>query len=267
MPFRTYGHNYLDGRALVLVSLGHSTSNNSASTAIASPVRLYAMTNHEQTSMKLVLTCKPDPLAIPYNIIFPLSNEREVYTFQVDSFDKFSLDFDLYPTFGSRILGRATALHAAFNKLLSLDSLTIPLFDHQLRTVGEVDFELSLIKPFQAAALAPSGQLNTYWKASQPASSSQAAPIVTASSLTGDYIRCVVQLSKDGVPFCYPFWPLPIEGMEVYVSQMTSAQLEGLAVRQDLALDEDKIQGLERTEQWYQAIQGSLITLEQLLQV
>jgi CDK inhibitor PHO81 len=55
-------------------------------------------------------------------------------------------------------------------------------------------------------------------------SSSGLASFITASSLSGDYVRVVVQLTKDNVPVVYANWVIKYEGLSLAVSDLTFAQ-------------------------------------------
>ncbi|KAK0530989.1 phosphate system positive regulatory protein pho81 [Tilletia horrida] len=171
IPFRTYGHNYLDKRALVSVSLTNSS------------VKLY---KHEDpnrpeqfstSSLKLVMTSRPDEsaLSIPSNIVLPLADEREVFSFQVDSLDRFSIEWELMPTFGSKVIGKAVALPSSFEGMKDRKRFVLPLQDVYLKVVGEVSFELDFVKPFDSVQLEIGGRVETYWKSMLPSPATTAA--------------------------------------------------------------------------------------------
>ena len=94
------------------------------------------------------MTPKPDAGAIPHSIILPLQDEREVFPFQVDSFDSFSVEFDLFPTFGSKVIGKGVALASTFADLQSQGSYVVPLLDPHLKVIGDIPFEVNVVKPF-----------------------------------------------------------------------------------------------------------------------
>jgi CDK inhibitor PHO81 len=65
---------------------------------------------------------------------------------------------------------------------------------------------------------------------SSVAAKSQEEPaLVTASSLSGEYIRLEVQVTRDGVPVIYSHFKLPVDGIDVGVSSVTYAQFQALA--------------------------------------
>ena len=219
------------------------------------------------------MTPKPDSVAIAHSVILPLTDEREVFAFQVDSFDNFSLEFDLFPTFGSKVIGKGVALPSTFNDLQSQGSYIVPLLDPHLKVIGDIPFEVNVVKPFKRAQLQIGGQFETYWKSTTtiaageptPTQSGAGSSVVTASSLSGEHVRVVVQVTSDGVPVAYPQWKLPVEGFDVHVGEVTSAQFLALAERTGKRLDPSTVADKADPAAWYQAILGSLVPLDELL--
>ncbi|GAA5921998.1 hypothetical protein JCM1841_000727 [Sporobolomyces salmonicolor] len=277
IPFRIYGHNYLDKKYLVHITLGHP---NTTLPPFPPPVRLYDQPHHGQaSSLKLVMTPKPDSsgTSIPHSVILPLADEREVFSFQLDPLSDFSLEFDLFPTFGSKMIGKAVALPSTFADLKGQGSYVVPIVDPHLKVIGDVPFEINIVKPFGRAQLQIGGQFETYWKSTatlsttatggsgdpNPATSS----VVTASSLSGEHVRVVVQVTSDGHPVAWPHWKLPVEGLDVHVGGVTLEQVLSLARRSGKALDPAKVRNREDPSAWYQAIMGALVPLDELLKV
>src|SRR5690606_25133131 len=122
-------------------------------------------------------------------------------SFQVEDLDLFTLDFELYPTFGSKIIAKSTALPDLFSARTALvydektgsECSVLPLFDPRLRTVGRLSFGIEVIKPFQGVPLEIT-HFATYWKATS-GSNSHANALITGSSLSGEYVRAYVQLT------------------------------------------------------------------------
>lgn len=340
IPFRTYGHNYLDKRALVSVSL----TNNS--------IKLYKHQDpnvpepFSANSIKLVMTAKPDSsprtaassstpsskLSLPHslNILFPLSDDSEVFSFQVDSLSKFSIQWELMSTFGSKVIGKAVALPSSFEGMTDRKRFVLPLQDSFLKLVGEISFEIDFVKPFDSVILEIGGKVETYWKSLLPsrenvttsnstrmtplgassdssilapknltnqvspqtvslppippiattASSTAPAPsLVTASSLSGSYLRITVQVTKDGIPVVFPHLGLPVPtppglnlNLDVYVGNVTATQFLGFAEATGKTVRKDKLQNLEGDEEealgkWRDELDGRMITLENLLEV
>jgi CDK inhibitor PHO81 len=263
VPLRVYGHEFLAKRCLVQLSLGHPFSKGHEKTP---PVKIYSRSSgsdslHMWSSLKLVMTSKSDTTINPHSVILPLADSREVFSFQVQSLEKFTLEVSLYPTFGSKVIGRALIHPSTFTNIQDHKGFTAFLVDHHLKTIGEVAFEVSCIQPFEGAQLEIGGRVETYWKSTvAPSNTAQdhahqfqshrpigvsslppsarpavTAPqqdepaLVTASSLSGDYMRLKVQVTRDGVPVVYPDAKLPVPGFDVGVPNLTYAQFEALA--------------------------------------
>ncbi|KAG9303986.1 hypothetical protein G9A89_005896 [Geosiphon pyriformis] len=248
IPVRIYGHNYLDKKYHVQVTLGHNSAKVSRP-----PVHLYG--NSQISSLKLIISSKPDLGMIPHSIILPLGDDREVFSFQLDTIDKFSLEFDIFPTFGSRVIGKGVALPHVFdvsngrerrNNLVTGGTggrCICPLFDTHLKVVGEVSFEFAVIKPFQSVQLEIGGRVETYWKSTNPVphsispleqpqtttgTSGIIQSFITASSLSGEHIQVVVQVTRDMIAVAYPEWMLPVDGFDLSVSDITFNQFKKL---------------------------------------
>lgn len=149
MPYRVYGHNYLDKNALIQVSIGHHMSCYGETSAEPSnAVRLRPPLSglerterylHTSPRLKLVVTASPAVTAAPFSISLPLADdERTTYTFQVPSVEALSLEFSLYPNFGTKIVGRAASLPASMGSRKTTEAFTLPIFDHRLNVIGEV---------------------------------------------------------------------------------------------------------------------------------
>ncbi|WWC73402.1 uncharacterized protein I206_107369 [Kwoniella pini CBS 10737] len=303
IPLRVYGHEFLANRCLIQLSLGHPFSRPSSSSK-APPIKLYSRSGQDSlnlwSSLKLVMTSKSDIQAVPHSVILPLADEREVFSFQVQSLEKFTLELSLYPTFGSKVIGRAIVLPSTFNDVTYHKGIVAPLLDHNLKTIGEVAFEVSCIKPFEGAQLEIGGRVETYWKSkvtpSQPAqdhahqfqshrplSVSTSSPslrppvtnapsnnnsestLVTASSLSGEYVHVVVQVTKDEVPVLYPEIKLPIEHLDIAVSDVTLEQFLHIARSKNLLLQPDNTSST--MSGWSSILNGSMSTLDHVLSI
>lgn len=317
IPFRTYGHNYLDKRALITVSLTDSS------------VRLYKLQDPNRpeqfstSSLKLIMTSRPDASAtsIPHTIVLPLADEREVFSFQVEALEKFTIEWELMPTFGSKIIGKAVALPSLFEGITDRKKFVLPLQDIYLKVVGEVSFELDFVKPFDGVQLEIGGRVETYWKSTLPGSNSGVNPgqhrmtptgtggasylsptqesittaigpstssssvisssspsvlaagaalisgsFVTASSLSGEYLRIAVQVTKDGVAVAYPDLTLPVQDLEIYVGSVTGEQFRQFShkAQRNTLPNHDEISQMGLVD-WKIFIKRSMMTLEDLL--
>ncbi|CAG8554771.1 11064_t:CDS:10 [Acaulospora morrowiae] len=236
IPLPIYGHNYLDKKYHIQITLGHPSTKPQRP-----PVLLYG--NSHISSLKLLITPNPGMGMIPLSIILPLGDDREVFSFQADSLENFSLDFDIFPTFGSKVIGKGVALSHVFdipngrgrrNNLVTGGTggkYICPLLDTHLKVVGELSFEFAIVKPFQGVRLEIGGQVETYWKSlpEQPLNVSGNIPsFITASSLSGEYIQIVVQVTRDMIAVVYPEWMLPVNGFDLSVSDVTYKQFESI---------------------------------------
>ncbi|CAO1628880.1 unnamed protein product [Sympodiomycopsis kandeliae] len=330
IPFRTYGHNYLDKRSLVTISLTNSS------------VKLYkhqdslGLDHFSASSVKLVMTSRPDASAtyIPHNIVLPLVDDREVFSFQVEALDKLSIEWELKPTFGSKVIGKAVALPSSFEGMTDRKKFVLPLQDAYLKVVGEVNFEIDFVKPFDGVQLEIGGRVETYWKSllpgtvssgglrmtptgaggepsslrspssttnastATPANASAAgvglsntptstimgsigstsalvpsagsASVVTASSLSGEYLRLAVQVTKDGVAVVYDSYTLPVPGLDVYIGSVTGQQFVhfGQSTNRLLDVEKARIAAGNSIGSWTKLLQdGRMTTLESLLSV
>lgn len=299
-PLRVYGHDFLAKRCLVQLSLGHPYSRGQEK---APPIKLYSRSGSDEnvlhiwSSLKLVMTSKSDTSVVPHSVILPLADSREVFSFQVQSLERFTLEVSLYPTFGSRVIGRATVHPATFTDIQDHKGFVAYLVDHHLKTIGEVAFEVSCIKPFEGAQLEIGGRVETYWKSKVTPSNptqdhahqfqshrpigvftslspavrpapvpSQVVPAnVTASSLSGDYMRLVVQVTRDGVPVIYPEFKLPIVGADVGVANVTCEQFEALSASQGRQL---KAGGDPKSvADWRDHFDGVMTTLKSVVEL
>lgn len=315
IPLRMYGHEFLANRSLVQVTLGHPVSHASSDKRVF-PVKLYSRDDDENlhdmwSSLKLVMTSQLDPTGMPHSVVLPLADERETFGFHVEDLEHFALEMSLYPTFGSRVIGRAVVLPSTFKNIAKSESLVVPLLDHHLKAIGEVSFHVQCIRPFDEAQLEIGGRVETYWKSTtvapttasaqdhahqfqphRPLSVSTTSPsmksvintaaskktptndqeksgFVNASSLAGEYLHLVVQLTKDYVPVVYGEWRLPYPGLSLGVSDVTLKQFNELAsslskTSQDIL---EPLQADSTPSIWSKALSNGLIPLKDVLSV
>ncbi|RIA87384.1 hypothetical protein C1645_777448 [Glomus cerebriforme] len=282
LPLRIYGHNYLDKKYHIQITLGHPSSKHPRP-----PIHLYG--NSEISSLKLDMSSKPDMGMIPHSIILPLSDDRETFSFQVDTLKSFSLEFEIYPTFGSKVIGKGVALpnvfditndHERRNNLVTGGTggkVICPLFDTHLKVVGELAFEFAIVKPFQGVQLEIGGQVETYWKSTNPVTLPNAEQplnlneingsipsFITASSLSGEYIQIVVQVTRDMVAVVYSEWMLPVEGFDLCVSDVTFKQFKSLGNQQQEIND---FNNTSNSAELQKLIHQSYLSLEEVLKI
>ncbi|EOD50102.1 putative ankyrin repeat protein nuc-2 protein [Neofusicoccum parvum UCRNP2] len=186
IPIRRYGHNFLENKTFVVINFGALDSE---------PIRFYE--DSKYPAARLTIASKSSDL-IPRNILLPISEENKVLSFQVDNLDTFSIDFDVYPTFGFCNLG---------------------LFDPRLRTIGRIKFKFNIVTPFPGPPLEIT-HFATYWKATSQFDESPSA-LITGSSLSGDYVRLFVQMTCDGVPVLCPQWKIRYGRLSIPVTRLT----------------------------------------------
>ena len=101
-------------------------------------------------------------------------------------------------------------------------------------------------------------------------SSSQPVPAkshsLTISSITGDYVYVVIQLTQDMQPVAYPYWKLPEDKFDLYVPDLTLAQFEKLGIESGRNVDLRK-QKPTKSAQWYSLVKRSMPSLAELLSV
>lgn len=144
MPYRFYGHNYLDKSCLVQITIGDKVSGRS--TTESESVKLYPSfmaAGHRENYLnssplfKIVITAVPDAASGPFSVPLPLRDQPLSFAFQALSIDNLRLDFSLYPNFGTKTLGRAVALPALL-KQADKAGYVLPILDHKLHLIGEV---------------------------------------------------------------------------------------------------------------------------------
>jgi CDK inhibitor PHO81 len=242
----SFGHNFLEKKIFVQFRLG---GNRSLDLPTVQPVVLYS--DAPLTSAKLTISPKGCDDIVPRSVLLPLTDDdQRSVSFYVDRIEHFSIDFELYPTFGSKIIGKGSALGDVFSRRSKTTQrtdyggvfCTLPIFDSRLKVFGEISFEFSIIKPFQGVQLEIGGKVETYWKSTRPLPTSttgalseqsfsggnSSLSLVTASSLSGHFARLFVQVTRDLVPVAYPSWRLPVEGLDLGVSEVTYSQFQAI---------------------------------------
>lgn len=215
IPLRRYGHNFLDTKTVVQINFGAEGEQP-----------LVFFHDGKYPAARLTISSKASDL-IPKNIILPFQEDTRLVSFQIDSLDSFTLDFDVFPTYGAKIIAKTVALPNTFRaSLTSSGSCCLPLFDPRLRAIGQISFNTQIIKPFQGKPLEIT-DFETYWKATRQFDR-HISSFVTGSSLVGDFVRLYVQHTKDGVPVLWPTRTvdLDMDAVTVPVSWLTHAQFE-----------------------------------------
>lgn len=208
IPLRRYGHSFLDTKTFIQISFGEEGDQS-----------VLFFDDSKYPASRLTISSKHSEL-IPKNILLPFQEDTRVVSFQVDTLDSFAIDFEVYPTYGAKIIAKTIALPNTFRALNSSSgSCILPLFDPRLRSIGQISFKYQVIKPFQGKPLEIT-DFETYWKATSQFDHRPSA-FITGSSLSGEYVQLHVQHTRDGVPVLWPWWTINWKGLEIPVSRLS----------------------------------------------
>lgn len=219
IPLRRYGHNFLDTKTVVQISFD-----------VEGEQPLVFFHDSKYPAARLTISSKVSDL-IPKNIMLPFHEDTRLVSFQIDNFDSFTLDFDVFPAYGAKVIAKTVALPNIFRALLNSNTgaSCLPLFDPRLRAIGQISFHTQVIKPFQGKPLEIT-DFETYWKATSQVDTVTMTPamtsstFVTGSSLSGDFVSIYVQHTSDGVPVLWPQWTVSCGGIKVPVARLTLEQ-------------------------------------------
>ncbi|KAG5948739.1 anaphase-promoting complex subunit Apc3 [Claviceps sorghi] len=215
IPLRRYGHNFLDTKAVVQISFDETPEQP-----------LIFFQDGKYPAARLTISSKLSDL-IPKNIILPFQEDTRMVSFQVDNLDTFSLDFDVFPTYGAKIIAKTVVLSSAFKTQQGgVSKCCLPLFDPRLRAIGQISFSTQVIQPFKGQPLEIT-DFETYWKATSQFNQPTNA-VVTGSSLSGDYLRIFVQYTSDGVPVIWPQWTINCGGLDIPLCRLSLQQFEAV---------------------------------------
>lgn len=170
LPLRRYGHNFLDKKIFVQLFLD-----------IASNPIQFDKGDAAFPAGRLMIASRNNRDIIPRSIALPLSDNDRTVSFQVDSLDNFAIDFEVYPTYGTRIIAKSAALPYIFNNtnttenpvLATIQTVTLPLFDMRLQTVGKIKVRFQIVRPFAGEPLEIT-KFDTYWKSTSQIEQQQA---------------------------------------------------------------------------------------------
>lgn len=217
IPLRRYGHNFLDTKTVVQLSFDDTEE---------SPLVFFQ--DGKYPAARLTISSKVSDL-IPKNIILPFQEDTRIVSFQVADLDSFSLDFDVFPTYGAKIIAKTVVLPSTFKAAQGNTRCCLPLFDPRLRAIGSISFNTQVIKPFNGQPLEIT-DFETYWKATSQFNQPTNA-VVTGSSLSGTYVRLYVQYTSEGVPVIWPKWTINCGGLEIPVCRLTLEQFSATTAR------------------------------------
>ena len=250
IPLRRYGHNFLDAKTLI--SINFSRGDNS----------IKFFNEGRYPAARITITAKMSDL-IPRNIMLPIQEDSKVVSFQIDNLDSFTVDFEIFPTFGSKVIAKSVALPDVFRAIESSSgTCCLPLFDPRLRAVGQIHFSFQVIKPYNGPPLEIT-QFAPYWKSTSALD--DRGGLITGSSLSGDYLQLAVQLTRDKIPVIYPSYWVPHSGVAVSVGQLTYAAMVNVGIIHERSLRDVQSVGPDRLEVIHDRLGSSLLTLEDVL--
>ncbi|KAK0893576.1 Glycerophosphocholine phosphodiesterase [Friedmanniomyces endolithicus] len=262
-PVKTFGHRYLMGESMVLVSLGSMDNRKNLEAVLLESIALNdAHATQLDTALSLVVSAQGavgEPTIIDVPVQENISTSPIAFTTKDPS--KVKLLFDLVPTYAGRtdkVIGRAVALLSSIKptigaKRMNLQGdLSVPLVaGATLDIIGSVNFNFLIITPFVHPNLSVSED-RTYWKASATriighrGLGKNMAPdadkkrslqlgentldsFVTAASLGASYVEFDVQMTKDHIPVIYHDFLVSETGADVSVHSLTLEQFLALS--------------------------------------
>lgn len=235
---------------------------------LVGPVTLFG--SRELSSLQLIISSKPE-VCIPYIITLPFEQtELEAYTFIINQrqADTLAVQFDINPTFGTKVIGRATALAQTLG-ILDATSInpttkcTCPIYDSQLRVIGHLTFDCFLVRPFKHPCLSIGGKVATYWKTTSVSNMPQGhLGVITDSSLANEYVKVCVAVTSDRIPVVHNSFWVDFKGAPVAVSALTFDQVMQIK-GQGVKLDPD----LADVQQLATIANSGIYQLKQLLDV
>lgn len=222
IPLRRYGHNFLDAKAYVAINFSRG----------AQSIKFF--NEGRYPAARITISSKLSDL-IPRNIMLPIQDDSKSVSFQIDHLESFAVDFEIFPTFGSKVIAKSVALPDVFRAVESSSgTCCLPLFDPRLRAVGQIYFSFQVIKPFGGEPL-EIAHFATYWKAT--GALDDRSGLITGSSLSGDYLQLIIQMTRDLIPIVYPSYCITRGGIDIPIGNLTyaTAMNAGLVEQQKLA--------------------------------
>lgn len=233
IPLRRYGHNFLDTKTVVEINFD-----------VAGEQPLVFFHDSKYPASRLTISSKVSSDLIPKNIMLPFQKDTRLASFQIDNLDSFTLDFDVFPAYGAKVIAKTVALPNAFRALPSSSgSCCLPLFDPRLRAIGQISFQTQVIKPFRGKPLEVT-DFETYWKATSQVDRSSLGTFVTGSSLSGEFVRLYVQHTSDGVPVLWPYWTITCGSIDVPISRITVEQFTKVTAHSAMRAELSQIRSL-----------------------
>lgn len=274
LPLRRYGHNFLDKKTFIEIVFdvpnGLKSSSSETTTSQTHRVSKTEYTSsHNITPIIQQNSTAPPPVrfysnipaskltvssklldVIPRSLLLPLADDSRTLSFQVENLDEFTIDFEIFPTFGSRIIAKTTALSHLFNIPSGTGSCTLPLFDLRLQVVGDISFKFSVIKPYQGTPLEITNY-DVYWKSTSqidsPSAPSSLASIIGSSTgavasglLSSSHASSLSMASNGPISSSSGFNAHHLQHAQVH-SFVTASSLSGCYARVFVQLTKDRI--------------------------
>ncbi|KAI1005410.1 Ankyrin repeat protein [Podosphaera aphanis] len=213
IPLRRCGHNFLDTKTLVQIFFEEDSDQ-----------LITFFHDGKYPAARLTISSKLSDM-IPKNITLPFQDETRLVSFQIDNLDSFTIDFEVFPTYGAKVIAKTVALPDTFRSLTgSSGRCCLPLFDPRLRAIGQIAFRFQVIQPFQGKNL-ELADFESYWKATSQ-SDHRPTLFITGSSLSDDYVQVIVQNTSDGVPVLWSKWTINYLEIEFTVNCLTYQQFK-----------------------------------------
>ena len=254
-PVKTFGHRYLTGETMILVSLGTMDMRKNIKAVDLDRIPLAdAHSTQLDTALSLVVsavgaTGEPSITDLPVqeNI------STEPITFTTNDATKAKLLFDVVPTYAGRNdqkVGRGVALLSSIkpsvgSKRITLQGdVSVPIVaSTTLEVIGTVNFNFLIITPFSHPYLTIN-ENQTYWKSmtstmlighrglgknmvasrSLQLGENTIQSFIAAANLGASYVEFDVQLTKDHVPVIYHDFLVSETGIDAPVHTLTLEQ-------------------------------------------
>lgn len=260
IPVRRYGHNFLESKTFIIIKFGDAEGR---------AIQFYD--DNKYPAARITVSSKSSDL-IPRNILLPLQDDARIISFQINNLASFSIDFDIYPTFGAKVIARAVISSPVFTSAArSADMAHLELLDPRLRAIGRINFTFLVVKPFQGIPLEIT-HFSTYWKATKQTESHPGA-LIAGSSLSGEYVRLFVQVTRDGVPVVYPRLDMQIDpsGLAVPINFLTFEAYQAIGSRrfessQQYSAALSGLSSLQDSHEIYAACASANTSLAEVLQ-
>jgi glycerophosphodiester phosphodiesterase len=255
---KSFGHRYLVGKSMVVVTLGSTDVRKPTST---NPITLdtlpltKAIPTHLDAALSLVVSAK-NAEGEPYIFDLPFQDSQatESLVFYTKNPAKVQLLFDIIPTYAGnreKIVGRAVALLSSVRTNVGLGrsslqgGVTLPIIEGaNLNVLGTISFEFTTVTPFEHANM-NIGPNSTYWKSlitsrvighrglgkneggrkSLQLGENTLASFIAAANLGASYVEMDVQLTKDNIPVIYHDFTVGETGIDAPMHSLTLEQV------------------------------------------